>query len=70
MIVVAGLLLVLGVVSIVMGFWPHWPSASVCGAVFFVGGWVLIGLDRIVWRLEKVLGNSSSREGSDTPGEE
>lgn len=55
MIVVALLMIILGAVSIVMGFWPDFPNTRAPGAVFFVGGWLLIGLDRICWRLDTLM---------------
>ena len=54
MIIIAWVLLILGVVSIVLGFGRTYDDASVCGAVFFVGGWLLIGLDRIAWHLQNL----------------
>jgi len=54
MIIIAWVLLILGVVSIALGFGRKYDDASVCGAVFFVGGWLLIGLDRIAWNLQSL----------------
>ena len=52
MIVVALLMIILGTVSICMGFCPNFPNTREAGAIFFIGGWLVIGLDRICWRLE------------------
>jgi len=51
---VALILVVLGTVSIIMGFSCQWPAAPPCGATFFVGGCLPAGLARIAWLLQKV----------------
>lgn len=52
--VVASLLIFLGIISIIMGFSPSWPDAQSCGAVFFVGGWLLVGLVSVASQLERI----------------
>jgi len=52
--VVASLLIFLGLVSIVMGFWGSWPNAHMCGAIFFVGGWLLMGVVSATAELERI----------------
>ena len=54
MIVIAVIMMVLGVVAIGMGFSIQYPEVRVSGSVFFVGGWLMLSLDRIVWGLEKI----------------
>lgn len=54
MIIVAVGMMVLGVVAIAMGFNFRYPNATTAGAVFFIGGWLMISLDRIAWTLEKI----------------
>ena len=70
MIIIAWVLLILGVVSIVLGFGRTYDDASVCGAVFFVGGWLLIGLDRVSWNLQNLraalMDGKQPPEASDT----
>ena len=48
------MLIVLGVISIIMGFSFKWPGAHTPGAIFFVGGWVLGGISWIGSLLEKI----------------
>ena len=50
---VAVSMIVLGAVSICMGFGPEFPDAHPSGAVFFVGGWLLLALEQIAWHLRK-----------------
>ena len=52
--IVALALIVLGVVAIVMGFSYKWPDAQPCGSVFFIGGWLLAGIQQIVCHIEKI----------------
>ena len=47
------LMIVLGVVSIILGFSYKWPNAHPSGAIFFVGGWLLLGLEQLAWHLRK-----------------
>ena len=51
---IALVLIVLGVVSIIMGFSYQWPDAHPPGAIFFVGGWLLGGITWIGSILEKI----------------
>jgi len=51
--IVGVLMIVLGVVSIILGFSYKWPDAHPCGAIFFVGGWLLLGLEQLAWHLRK-----------------
>lgn len=53
--VVASILILLGIVSIIMGFSIQWPDAQMCGAIFFVGGWLLVGLVSIASYSERIL---------------
>ncbi len=47
------LMIVLGVVSIILGFSYKWPDAHPSGAIFFVGGWLLLGFEQLAWHLRK-----------------
>ena len=52
--IVAVVMIVLGVISIIMGLAmvsPKYPDAQVCGAVFFAGGWILLGIEQLAWHL-------------------
>jgi len=59
--VVASLLILLGLVSIIMGFWADWPDAHPCGAIFFVGGWILVGLVAVASQLERIAATLSEK---------
>ena len=52
--IVAVAMIVLGTVTIIMGFSIKWPSAEVPGAIFFVGGWILLGIEQLAWHLRRV----------------
>ena len=52
--IVALIMIVLGVVSIIMGFSFKWPNAQACGSIFFVGGWILLGIEQLAWHLRRV----------------
>ena len=55
MIIMAIALIALGAVSIWLGFGYKYPDASGCGAVFFVGGCLLLGFERMAWYLTEIL---------------
>ena len=40
-------------VLMILGFSYKWPDAHPCGAMFFVGGWLLLGLEQLAWHLRK-----------------
>ena len=65
MIIIAMILIVLGAVSIWYGFDHEYPNASSCGAIFFVGGFLLLGLERIVWHLAGILKALSDKPKSE-----
>lgn len=71
--IVGVIMIILGVVSIVLGFSPRWPQTRDAGAVFFVGGWLLIALDRIAWHLATIRSALSDRSAGEqaepTPAE-
>jgi len=48
-------MIILGIVSIIMGFSVEWPDAHPAGAIFFAGGWLLVGLACVSGQLEKIL---------------
>ena len=54
MVIVAVAMVILGIVSIIMGFSFQWPDARVPGAVFFVGGWILLGIEQLAWHLRRL----------------
>ena len=53
--VVGLVMIVLGVVAIIMGFSVQWPDAHPAGAIFFAGGWLLVGLAYISAQLAGIL---------------
>ena len=61
MLIVGVITIIFGVVAIIMGFFVNYPNAHAPGAVFFIGGWLVIGLDRIAWRLDRFLEAVSRR---------
>jgi len=63
-------MIILGTVSIFMGFHPNFPNTREAGAVFFVGGWLMIGLDRICWRLETLMQTLSGKPEKDRDQQE
>jgi hypothetical protein len=54
LIAVGVLMVVLGVISIVLGFYPSWPHASVCGAVVLAGGMVVVALEQLVRHVDQL----------------
>ena len=69
LLIVGVITIVFGVAAIIMGFFTEYPNAHDPGAIFFIGGWMVIGLDRIAWRLDRFLeAISRTADASDAPG--
>ena len=52
--IIALIMIVIGTVSIILGFSYKWPDAHPSGAIFFVGGWILLGIEQLAWHLRRV----------------
>ena len=68
--VVTAILIFLGVVAIFMGFSVKWPNAQVCGAIFFIGGWLLAGLVSIGSVLDRILAVLSQKDSQQDPDQD
>ena len=50
------ILVILGIVSIILGFGYAFPNARIPGTIFFVGGCLLFGVGWVTRQLDKILG--------------